>query len=129
MTDAGPHAITVRTTDDRGWWTDQSWTLELLADAQPPDVSVWLSDDLIQLATTSSVVVQVLAVDNVAVTAVTLSLNGTPLAADAWRRYEFSPPGPGLYRFTATAADAAGNVGTTARTLALVVDTRRPSSN
>ena len=117
VTDAGPHAITVRATDDRGLWTDQSFTLELLADAQPPDVSVWLSDDLIQLATTPSVVVQVLAVDNVAVTAVTLSLNGIPLPPDAWRRYEFSPPGPGLYRFTATAADAAGNVGSSTRTL------------
>ena len=117
VTDAGPHAITVRATDDRGLWTDQPFTLQLLADAQPPDVSVWLSDDLIQLATTPSVVVQVLAVDNVAVTAVTLSLNGIPLPPDAWRRYEFSPPGPGLYRFTATAADAAGNVGTATRTL------------
>ena len=50
VTDAGPHAITVRATDDRGLWTDQPFTLQLLADAQPPDVSVWLSDDLICLS-------------------------------------------------------------------------------
>jgi hypothetical protein len=117
VTDAGSHAITVRATDDRGLWSDQSFTLELRADDQPPDVSIWLSDELVDLAHTPTVVVQVLAVDNVAVTDVTLSLNGTPLPADAWRRYEFSPPGPGLYTFTATAADAAGNVGTSTRML------------
>jgi YD repeat-containing protein len=128
VTDAGSHAITVRATDDRGLWSDQSFTLELRADDQPPDVSIWLSDDLIQLATTPTVVVQVLAVDDVAVTDVTLSLNGTLLPPDAWRRYEFSPPGPGLYTFTATAADAARNVGTSTRMLRVLdpADTEPP---
>ena len=47
VTDAGPHPITVRATDDRGLRSDQSFTLELRADDQSPDVSIWLSDDLI----------------------------------------------------------------------------------
>ena len=115
--DAGTHPITVRATDDRGLETDLSFTLALQADAQPPDVSVRLSDQLIDLTTTSTVVAQVLAVDNVAIATVTLSLNGTPLPPDAWHRYEFTPPAPGLYQFTATAADAAGNIGTATATL------------
>ncbi len=116
-TDAGQHDVAVRVTDDRGLWSDQPYTLHLAVDSQPPAVSVLLSDELILLETTPTVTVRVSATDNVAVTEVALSLDGTPLPPDAWRGYEFTPPGPGLYHFTATAADAAGNVGAARRTL------------
>jgi RHS repeat-associated protein len=162
-TDAGPHAVTVRATDDRGLWTDQPFTLQLLPDAEPPAVRVSLShnpiclqngtdasllscassppsllggtailpycgatasdtpppsllggaDDSLACGTiTSTVIVQVHAVDNVALAGATLSLDGTLLPPEAWWRYEFAPPAPGLYTFTATATDTAGNVGT-----------------
>jgi len=132
--DAGLHAVTVRATDERGLWTDQPFTLQMLPDAEGPAVRISFSDDLICLPNgtgsdqndwcpsqsaniTSTVIVQVHAVDNVALAGVTLSLNGTLLPPDAWWRYEFAPPGPGLFSFTATATDTAGNVGTATRAL------------
>jgi RHS repeat-associated protein len=70
------------------------------------------ADDSLACGTiTSTVIVQVHAVDNVALAGVTLSLNGTLLPPEVWWRYEFTPPAPGLYTFTATATDTAGNVG------------------
>ena len=45
-----------------------------------------------------------------------LTVNGDPVTLTGGHA-TFTPPGPGLYTFVATATDAAGNIGTASRTL------------
>jgi hypothetical protein len=58
---------------------------------------------------TSTVIVQVHAVDNVAIAESRLRFNGQFLPPDAWWRYEFTSPAPGLYTFTAAFTDTGGH--------------------
>jgi RHS repeat-associated protein len=114
---AGPHTVSLRVTDDRGAFSDRTFTLTAEIDDQPPDVRIALSADLIDLATTPSVEINVAANDNVGVSTLVLTHNGATIPFIAGGRAIFTPPSPGLYTFVGTATDAASNVGTATRTL------------
>jgi RHS repeat-associated protein len=85
-------------------------------DNEQPVPYIELSDEFIDLAATPSIDVSIGATDNVAVVALLLDQDGNPIPLTSGSA-TFTPPGPGLYTFVATATDAAGNVGTAARTL------------
>jgi RHS repeat-associated protein len=115
-TDAGDHTVTVRVTDDRGAFSDRTFTLTAGVDDENPVPFVQLSEELIDLATTQSIQISIGATDNVAVVSLLLDQDGNPIPLTSGQA-TFTPPGPGLYTFVATATDAAGNIGTAARTL------------
>jgi len=123
---ASPHAVTVRATDDRGLFTDQSYDLAVTADTQAPTVSIRLSDDNVLPGT--PVTITVTATDNAEVSSLTLSINGVPTTLTNGQT-TYTPATPGLTEFLATAADSSGNVGTAARSLRTLdpTDTAAPT--
>jgi RHS repeat-associated protein len=114
--DAGPHPVTLRVTDDRGAYTDRTFTLTATTDDVDPVPFVELSEEVIDLATTPSINVNTGATDNVGVTSLVLALNGNSVPLTGGHA-TFAPSHPGLYTFVATATDAAGNIGTASKTL------------
>lgn len=91
----------------------------------PPAVSV--GADTVEAGTTAAI--EVTATDDVAVTAVMLSVNGQQLPADTSRPYVFSfpvPAGAPTVALVARAADLGGNLTTVDATLTVVPDTTAP---
>jgi RHS repeat-associated protein len=124
--DLGAHAVVVRVTDERGAFSDAPFTLTVRPDTEAPSVAIVLSLNVV--APGEPVAVQVVATDNVAVSALSLMINGSPVALDADHIATFTPSGPGVVSLVATATDAAGNVGTASARLRVVDpdDTERP---
>jgi RHS repeat-associated protein len=108
--DVGPHPVDVRITNDRGVVTDQTFTLTVAADTQPPSVSILQTTNLANPGDT--ITLQVLATDNVVVSSLTLTANGTPLTLDANGITTYKATAPGMVNLVATATDPSGNVGT-----------------
>ena len=122
-----PVSVTVRVTDEGGKFAEQSFEINFVADTEAPAVEVFrsLSDFSLQtggqLDIGSTSLIRVIASDNVAVESLSLEVNGTVVALDALGQFRFDAVALGAAVFTATATDAAGNVGEGTMTI-LVVD-------
>lgn len=115
VADLGAYPVDIRLTNDRGAVVDQTFTLTVAPDSQPPTVSVVLSSDVTLPG--QAIAVHVLASDNVGVTAVTLAVNGIPVVLDANNSATVTPGSPGKVSLVASAFDAGGNMGTALATL------------
>ncbi len=125
IADIGEHAVTVDVTSAGGLVTPQTYELDVVADTQAPTVMIE-TDPLQQVNLGESFTVLVAATDNVGVTALSLTANGTNVTllpgtfgTSGTATLSFNTAGP--VTLAATASDAAGNVGT-ANTTIFVVD-------
>ena len=110
LANVGDHPITIRATDDRGLFTDQSYTLSVTPDATPPLVTVALSNTLINVGQT--IRINVAATDDVEVLGLVLEIDGVVQTLDANNGIFYTPTSGGLPNIVATATDTSGNVGT-----------------
>lgn len=108
--DLGSHAVRVRVSDERGAFTDASFSLNVMADTEAPVVSVVASPNLALPG--EEVVIRVVASDNASVATLGLLINGTPVALDANHTARFTPSNPGIVSLAASATDRSGNTGT-----------------
>jgi hypothetical protein len=111
----GAVSVTVRAADERGAFADQTFTLNVTPDTQPPAVGVLLSSDAVQPG--QAVTVKVVTFDNVGIAGLGLTVNGVGLTLDATGTAVFTPLDAGLLLLEATATDTSGNVGTASATL------------
>jgi RHS repeat-associated protein len=110
IADIGVHSIDVRAVNDRGLVTDQTYTLTVSPDTQPPSVGILLSGSTFNPG--QSVTVRVVATDDVSVASLSLTFNGSPVTLDANGSTTLTLSGPGVFSLVATATDPAGLVGT-----------------
>lgn len=116
---AGQNGVVVQVDDGRGGTVTQPFAVNVAPDNQAPQLQIEVSPTVpIQINVLTTI--RVLASDNVGVVSRSLSIGGTPVSLDVAGRYfaTFTTLGP--VAFAATAADAAGNVGTTASTVQVV---------
>ena len=113
--DVGNHVVTIRATDDRGAFKDQSFTLAIAPDALAPTVSIQFSSAIVLPG--EQVTIQVKASDNVKVESKALAIGTTQLTLDSADLHLYDTTVPGLFELTATATDSSGNVGTVTRKL------------
>jgi RHS repeat-associated protein len=106
----GDHEVVIRATDDRGLATDQPFTVTVAPDTLPPEVTVFLSETLIDVGDT--VRIDVAAFDDVAVANVTLTINGVVQTLDGQQGVFYTATAAGLPQIIATATDTSGNIGT-----------------
>jgi hypothetical protein len=106
----GTYPILVVVTNSGGLWASQPYNLKVQADTTPPTVVVQVSSIQIPIGTSFTVLVR--ATDDVGVTSLGLTANGTPVAlgTDGMATLKYNTPGP--VTLIGTATDAAGNVGT-----------------
>ena len=116
--DIGSQPVAVSVSDGRGGSDSQQFTITVGADTDAPQVILTLSANPTELGTPDLVVVT--ATDNVGVTQLTLTLDGTPVALDSMGRATLPDDTAGDFTLVATASDAAGNVGTTSQTLTVI---------
>ncbi len=114
----GSYPLEVRAVDDRGAVTTQRFVLDVIADIQPPEVAVLLSNQIIQPGDLISL--SVIARDNVSVTETTLQVNGVIVPLDDRGSAVYRPTAPGLYEVVAVAADARRNSATSRRVLRVI---------
>ncbi len=116
----------VRATDARGLWADQLFTVQVLADATPPNVGILTSRTVIELG--ESVVVSIAAEDDVAIGSLAVTVNGSPVAPDANRQVVVTGTAAGRVAIEAVATDASGNSTTATREFRVVdpADTSAP---
>src|SRR5262249_1952580 len=107
---AGAVSVTVRATDERGAFVDQTFTLNVTPDTQPPAVAILLSSDSVLPG--QSVTIKVVAFDEVGIAGLHLTVSGVDLTLDATGTAVFTPLDAGLLFLEATATDSSGNVGT-----------------
>jgi RHS repeat-associated protein len=117
--DVGNHSITVAVSDDHGATVPQSFTLNVQADTQAPQVTLQFSENPANLGDTVTVLAS--ATDNVAVQTLNVTVGGTPLALDADGSGSLVVSQAGQFPVVATATDPSGNVGTATATL-IVID-------
>jgi RHS repeat-associated protein len=114
-TQVGDHAVTVRVDDGQGRSATQSFVVRVLAQPPTPDwtpPSLTMTIDPPAIDPGGSVLITIVATDNVGVTSRALTVNGAPLTLDANGRATFTSSAPGLYTAVGTATDAAGNTRT-----------------
>ena len=111
----GRHLTTIRVTDDRGLFTDQSFILHVSADVTPPSVSIVVSKEVILPG--EQVTIDVNGSDNVKVNTYQLLIDGTELTLDGAQHAAYNATVPGLFTLAAIATDINGNVGTVTRKL------------
>jgi hypothetical protein len=111
----GAVSVTVRATNERGAITDQTFTLNVTPDTQPPAVAVLLSSDSVQPG--QPVTIKVVDFDDVGVAGLRLTVNGQDVTLDATGTAVFTPLNSGLLSLVATATDQSGNVGTGSATV------------
>jgi RHS repeat-associated protein len=104
--------------DDRGGSVAQSFDVSVEADTQAPKVNLSFSPNPADLG--SKVTFLVSAADNVGVTALDLTVGGTPVALDPTGRATLTMNNAGDISIVATASDAAGNIGTASGTLSVI---------
>lgn len=114
-TDIGIHRIEVTVADPNNATESQSYDLTVNADTLAPKVNLFVSKPQAALGDEVTFVVQ--ATDNVAVSALTLTVGGKQVALDAQGRAKVLINTAGEVQAVATATDAAGNIGTAASTL------------
>ncbi len=108
--DTGTHSVTVVVTDDQGASAMQPFTIDVVPDTQAPMVTVFLSSNVVDLGAT--VLIKVIATDNVGVQSRTLTVAGQAAPLDANNEARLSTTVAGLFDIVATATDASGNIGT-----------------
>jgi RHS repeat-associated protein len=118
ITDIGSQPVQVSVSDGRGGTVSQSFTITVAADTEAPQVILTLSANPVDLGTPDMAVVT--ATDNVGVTSMTLTVNGTPIPLDPEGRATLPDATVGSFTVVATASDAAGNVGTDSQTLVVI---------
>ena len=106
--DVGSQQVAVSVSDGRGGSDSQQFTLTVGADTEAPQVILTLSNNPTELGTLDLIVVT--ATDNVGVTQLTLTLDGTPVAIDSMGRATLPDDTAGDFTLVATASDAAGNM-------------------
>jgi hypothetical protein len=111
----GAVSVTVRATDERGAFVDQTFTLNVTPDTQPPAVAVLLSSDAVQPG--QPVTIKVVTFDNVGLAGLHVTVNGVELTLDETGTAVFTPLDAGLLFLEATATDLSGNAGTASTTL------------
>ncbi|MGH9206298.1 MAG: putative Ig domain-containing protein, partial [Acidimicrobiales bacterium] len=110
--------ITATVTDPYGVSTSQAFSVTVVADTQPPAVSLTFSANPAPVNTTDIILVS--ATDNVGVTAMTLSVGGVQYPLDSRGFANVPATAIGQFPVVATASDAAGNVGTATATLTVI---------
>jgi YD repeat-containing protein len=105
----------VTATDGRGLSATQAFDVAVRADTVAPRVRLTLSSASTQVGL--AVTVEVTASDNLAVTAIQLTVGGEPVALDGNGRATIARSTVGVFDVVAAARDAAANVGTATTTL------------
>jgi RHS repeat-associated protein len=118
IADIGSQPVAVSVSDGRGSTDSQQFTIAVTADTEAPKVILSLNANPVDLNTPDMAVIS--ATDNVGVTALTLTLNGTPVPIDSMGRATLPDATAGNFTLVATASDAAGNVGTDSQTLTVI---------
>jgi RHS repeat-associated protein len=118
IADIGSQPVDVSVSDGRGGTVSQQYTLTVSADTEPPQVILTLGANPVTLGTSD--LAAVTATDNVGVTLLTLTLDGTPVPIDSMGRATLPDATAGTFTLVATASDAAGNVGTDSQTLTVI---------
>jgi RHS repeat-associated protein len=116
-TSLGQRQISVRVTDGRNGSAVQDFSVAVIADTQPPRISILTSSAVLSPYNIGPSVVKVQSVDNVAVVNMQLFVDGqaVPLRSDGTADVYFSAPGNG--KLLAYAFDPAGNRGSTTNKL------------
>jgi RHS repeat-associated protein len=115
VADLGTHTATVTATDPFGASVSQTFTLNVQADTQAPQVALQFSVNPAYV--NSEVIILVAASDNVGVQSLTLTVNGIPQAIDSKGFVTYPTPQVGQFPVVVTASDAAGNTTTQTATL------------
>ena len=105
--DTGNYTVTVRATDDRGGFTDQSFDLSVIPDRRAPSVSIRLERATINVG--ESIRIDVRAYDASEIDSVSLLIDGRAVALDPSGSYVFMATASGIPNIVATAVDRAGN--------------------
>jgi RHS repeat-associated protein len=106
----GVSPVRIVVSDNHAGTGDQVFNLNVLPDIQAPTVSLLVSPNPANLG--DLVTITVSATDNVAVAALGLTVNGTPVALDALGSATITASAIGRVPLVGSARDAAGNVGT-----------------
>mgnify|MGYP006273400635 FL=1 len=116
-TDAGPgsYPVSLEVTDGWGGRAALNFTIEMLADVQPPTVGVRMLRD--PACRAEPVTVCVDAADDVGLSAVTLSIAGQPRALDSSRCHLWTPDDAGQFAAVAVATDPSGQTAQANETL------------
>ncbi len=121
LAQVGPNPVVVRASDGRGGQPTQSFTVTVTPDNQAPLVSILVQPSTVPAPIINApITICVQAGDNVGVVSRTLSIAGVPATLDGFWCTTITPAQPGPIVLAATAADAAGNVGTTSTTINVV---------
>jgi len=109
--------VTLVVTDDSGATDQQSWTITMAADTQPPVVTVTATPNPVKPGETS--IIRVSAVDNVGVAKVRLFIDSNEVALDGGGAYSFTSNIEETVQLRAQAIDVNGNQASS--TIALTV--------
>jgi len=116
-TDKGVYPISIQVNDGRGGIATQNYTLTVTdKDIIDPVVDIGFNTNVIEIGETINF--QLIATDNVEVTTLTLTANGTPLTLTPnipngqINNATFTAQNPGRYEIIGTATDEAGNIKT-----------------
>lgn len=105
--DIGEHEISIQVSDARGGSAQQNFVIEVTADVTAPQLNLAGVPESIALNSSFRVMVQ--ASDDVAVTKLSLKVNGTPVILDNNQAVTLEFAETGTVALLATAEDAAGN--------------------
>jgi YD repeat-containing protein len=109
------NGIVITVSDPYGGQATQTMSVTVNADTTAPTVELQLSPNPLALGKQETFIV--FGSDNVAVTSLTVTVNGTNLPIDAHGQAFYTPTATGNYTIVATAKDAAGNTATSTQTL------------
>lgn len=110
LSQLGSHSVVLTVADAHEATAQLSWQIQV---TDPGDIEipqVFMNLDKVRIAPGEVVNLQASFTDNVGVVSVEVTLNGTPIALDGNSAAQFTGATPGVYRATASVADAAGNV-------------------
>ncbi|MBI2807692.1 MAG: VCBS repeat-containing protein [Planctomycetes bacterium] len=113
-----PYPVTLEVTDPRGARATQSFNVTVVPDTLAPQIGIALNPITTIIGGTAFV--RVVAYDNVGVTALDLTVNGTPIALDGNGQAALDTTAAGIVGLTASARDVAGNVGTANATFRVI---------
>ncbi|MDV6032260.1 MAG: hypothetical protein F9B45_19665 [Phycisphaera sp. RhM] len=116
-TDIGTHQVLLKVSDTRGAFDTQGFDLQVLADTTPPQLTLVLEPNPAVLG--STVDVRVVAVDDVAVSATTLSVDGVFVPLDLTGRATLDADNLGTRSLVASATDPSGNQSNTSKELVI----------
>jgi RHS repeat-associated protein len=105
--DIGNYTVTVRATDDRNGFTDQTFDLSVAPDSRGPSVSIRLERATINVG--DSTRIDVRAYDASGIASVAISIDGQIIPLNSSGSYIFTASTSGIPNIVATAVDRAGN--------------------